>query len=372
MKFTSVTSTSLCSLLALASCAFIGCQTTNTDEGKSVTDGGPSSTGGNDSGGATGPKCTASPTLLIDGHDLIEPDAGAEGISAGMDVAVSATDLYVAVDYIANGALLRVPIRGGTPVVMAPISGAEQGLLVTGDSVVFVQAGSSADGAPSGEVVRIGLQGGPTTVLASDRIARGTIFGPNAVLASDGQNVYFAAADGTKSVPLAGGAVQTLTAHTGSIALVGSDLVVADSTAEGLYRVPSGGGAETTLVTGLSGQLGPVVGCGSTVCWAGAVEVTPSQQGTGTLMQLGPSGAHTLASDPALYVVYRLAFDGSTFFATMLADASIGTLATVPADGGSPSGGGSGSGLAVDDECLYLAGVQGVYSIQKAPGVVVP
>jgi hypothetical protein len=68
-----------------------------------------------------------------------------------------------------------------------------------------------------------------------------------------------------------------------------------------------------------------------------------------------------------LYVVYRLVFDGNEFFATMLADASFGTLARVPAAGGAPMVGGFGAGLAIDDECLYFGDVvNGVYSVTKS------
>jgi hypothetical protein len=299
---------------------------------------------------------------------------GVEGISVAMDLAVSDTDLYVALNYNQNGALLRVPIRGGQPVVMAPIAGAEQGLLVTDGSVVFAESQSDPSGGYSGNIVRIGLQGGTSTVLASGSIVPATIFGPNGILATDGQNVYFAAQDGTKSVPLAGGAVQTLTTHTGAVAVVGSNVVIADSTAEGVFSVPTGGGPATTLAANLSGDLGPIVSCGSGVCWASAVEVSPSQQGTGTLTQLGPIGSPvTLLQDPGLYVVYRLAFDGTEFFATTLADASPGFLVRIAGAGGAPVPIGPGSGLAVDDECLYLGDVPaGVYSVAKSNAGMLP
>ncbi|HEX3345791.1 MAG TPA: hypothetical protein VHS09_14505, partial [Polyangiaceae bacterium] len=212
--------------------------------GGSVATSGPSSAS---DGGATGPKCTASPTLLVDGSALLSSDAGNVGISVAMDLAVSDEDLFVAVTYGDDqGALLRVPIRGGPAALLTPIAGEEIGLLVTGDSVVFVQAHAPSGGAYSGDV-RIALQGGDTTVLASASLGAAASPRPNGMIVTDGQNVYFAAKDGTLSVPLAGGAVKTLTTHTGALAVVGSSVVVADTAAEGVFSVPIAGGPETML-----------------------------------------------------------------------------------------------------------------------------
>ena len=96
--------------------------------------------------------------------------------------------------------------------------------------------------------------------------------------------------------------------------------------------------------------------------------------GTETLQQLGPSGPPTtLSQGAALYVVYRLVFDGTDFFATTLADASAGSLSRVPAAGGPPTSGAFGSGLAIDDECLYVADTgSGVYSVAKAEWSLAP
>ena len=222
--------------------------------------------------------------------------------------------------------------------------------------------------------MRVDPDGGHRTVLFSGSISPSSIFGPAGTLAADGTNAYFAAPDGVRSVPLTGGAVTVLTTHTGAMTLVGSNVVVADSTREGIFSVPAAGGPVTALTTGLSGNLGPVVACGSSICWASEVEVGPSMPGTATLLELGPSGPPTMLSQGvALYVVRRLVFDGAEFFATTLADASEGTLVRVSAAGGPPATASFGSGVAVDDECLYVAdAVSGVYSVAKAEWTLAP
>lgn len=187
-----------------------------------------------------GPKCADTPTLLVDGSALLPPGVG---VSATMDLAVSSTDIYVAINSEPNGTLVRVPVRGGKPVVTANFVGTEESLLVTGESVVFAQSLPNSTVGSSGQIVRTDLKGGGATVLASGSGAQGSVFG----LATDGQNVYFAEQDGVRSVPLAGGPVRTLTAHTGALAVVGSNLVIADSLAQGVFagavrgRVDPGG-----------------------------------------------------------------------------------------------------------------------------------
>ena len=342
----------------------------------SSADGGGNALVGAD-GGALGntsshPRCGSTPTRFLSMSDLASPGVG---LSAAMDFAVNATDLYVADNTDPTGAILRVPLRGGATMRIAAVQGSEQSMALSTEYLVFSEAHAGNAGGWSGEIVRVGLDGSDRTVLFSGDVAVASIFGPARTLVTDDKKAYFATGGGVMSVPLAGGPATTLTTHAGAIALVGSSVVVADSAAGGLFRVPVAGGSATTLVSGLTGNLGPVVACGSSVCWASEVEVVPSMQGTATLQQLDASGAATtLSQGDALYVVYRLLFDGTEFFATMLADASVGTLARVPAAGGTPVVGGDfGAGIAVDDECLYVADiVDGVYSVTKDAWMLAP
>jgi hypothetical protein len=334
-------------------------------KGSGGANGSDSSTGGS-TGTDTTAKCGPTPTSLISSKDLFSIAPG--GLSAAMDLAVNATDVYVGVNSNPNATIVRVPLGGGSTSTVAAVEGNEQALVLTSEYVVFAESHTASNNGWAGEIVRVGLDGSNRTVLFSGNISPSTIFGPAGTLATDGTDAYFAAQDGVRSVPLTGGAATLLTTHTGAMTLVGSNVVVADSTAEGIFSVPAAGGPVTTRTTGLSGNLGPVVACGSSICWASEDEVAPSMAGTETLQELGSSGPPmTLSQGGALYVVYRLVFDGTEFFATTLADASEGTLVRIPAAGGSPGTGAFGSGVAVDDECLYVADtVSGVYSVAKA------
>jgi hypothetical protein len=310
------------------------------------------------SSGTPGPNCSSKPTRLIATSELAP--ASVQGISSGMDLAVNATDVYVGVTYSKGGAVFRVPIRGGAATRVAPLSGSETALALTRDYVVVEESDPS-------EVVRMGLDGSDHKVLFSGSMPGNTIFA-SSVLATDGQNVYFATEGGVDRVALAGGPPTLLTTHTGAIALVGSNVVVADSSAEALYSVPAVGGSVSTL-TGSAGNLGPVLSCGNAVCWASEVPVAPSQEGIETLHRLVPGGtAENIAQSTYLYTVYHLLFDGTDFYGTVMADASPGMLIDLPAIAGAAvQAGGLGSGLAMDSQCLYVGNVVvGVYSVQKS------
>jgi hypothetical protein len=322
---------------------------------------------------ATGPKCGPTPTQLIDASALEAP--GTVGTSVAMDLAAGATDLYVAINYAPGGALVRVPIRGGPVKNVASITGTERALSLTSDSAIFVQTVPDADGGYTGQVVRVGLEGGPTVVLASAPMVEASILGPAGILATDGKDVYFAAQNGTWTVPVTGGSPHILTSHTGALALVGSNVLVADTSDEAIFSVPTTGGPAGVRVSNLSGGLGPVLSCGVNLCWG---SVLPPEAGSyaypgpgSALMQLDPAGAVTTLENVG--PIYRLAFDGTNFF--VASAAGLGELARVPADGG-PGGGpiGVGTGLAIDDECLYVGDVTGygVYSVARSYSGQVP
>lgn len=319
------------------------------------------------------PKCTAMPTQLIAISDLTRLDAtNPQTTSAAMDLAVSGDDLYVAVNYGEAGALFRLPIRGGASTLVTHINGTEQGLLIAGDSIVFSQSRRvDGDALTTGEVVRVPLKGGDPVVLATGRITAGNILADNGTLASDGHDVYFATYDGAKSVSLAGGAVRNVSTEVGSLAIAGERLVIADATARTLVAVPltAAGGAQT-LASGLPQLLGPVVACGDDVCFAAGDPGSSVACGCGSLAidKLDSAGAITQLwrTSASAEGVYRLLYSDAELYGSTMGDAGFGGAFKLSTNGGELVELGEGTGVAIDDECLYTASaITGVSSVAK-------
>jgi hypothetical protein len=236
----------------------------------------------------TGPKCSATPTQLVAISDLAPPDPVETDLCSRFpancppgawwpgDLAVNATDLYYTTFHNFTGKVMRVPIRGGKPVMVAPILSTANSLLLTSDSVVFSQA---PYGFTSAAIVRAPLSGGATMVLATTNGIS------TSVLAADGQNIYFTDSDGAKSIRLADGAVTILTTQCGETALVGSNLILA--TGSDIASIPITGGPLTVLATNQAGARFPSR-CGSDLCWLTPAAVGPPPGTGGALMKLTP------------------------------------------------------------------------------------
>ena len=93
-----------------------------------------------------GTQCTVTPTRLVDGRTFLPPsDAGDVGVQMPA-IGVNRTDLYYLLNFDRSGnrhdgALMRVPLRGGAPtrIVAFPGEGAQslQGLAVTPEFTIF-------------------------------------------------------------------------------------------------------------------------------------------------------------------------------------------------------------------------------------------
>lgn len=320
------------------------------------------------------PKCSATSAQLIAMADLTRPDASnPQAISAAMDLAVNGDDLYVAVNYGGTaGALFRLPIRGGASTLVTRINGTEEGLLIAGDSIVFTQMRRvDGDAMTTGEVMRVPLNGGDPVALATARITEGNLLGGNGTLASDGHDVYFATYDGTKSVPLAGGTVRDVSTSFGSLALAGARLVIADANAHALVALPlTAAGGTQTLASGLPSLLGPVVACGGDVCFATGDPGTSVSCGCGSLAieKLDSAGTITKLwqSNDVFEGVDRLRASDDELYGSTIGDASVGDVFELSTSGGELVEIGDGTGVAIDDECVYTASAEsGVSSVAK-------
>jgi len=322
-----------------------------------------------DAPSSTGSRCDSSPTQLAPAlPQELEAGTGTEAgvnvfVQDAMDVAVNETDVFYTVSYAGSDEsytdVMRVPVRGGSASRVAKLDGYEEFLQLATTDVVI---------AMSGRIVAIPLDGGAPVTLAT------TSGDPLQTLAADRANVYFSDAAGTKSVPLAGGSVQTLTGQNGLLALVGSDLIIAQGNQ--IYSVSTSGGPLSTLATNQSNATMPV-GCGSDACWmtfapgAPAGTIAVPGDGFGTLERLAEGGSPTtVVASWALVNPRRLIFDGTDYYLSKGTNQlELSEILRVPGAGGFPAEleyGPSELGMAVDSECLYWANARlGVFSVAK-------
>jgi hypothetical protein len=245
-----------------------------------------------------------------------------------------------------GGFVMHLPHGASEPLRLAFVdgggSGGRHGLAVTQTAAIFSEA---PDGVESqGAVLSVSPGGGEPTMLA-------VTSGLAGALVTDEKNVYFVDREGTKSVPLAGGPVRTLTSQTViSIMVAGATLYLGDYRTPGsLSSVPIEGGPVTVLVT--ESALQPVL-CGESVCWFTGPALDMR------LRQLVPGGSPTTLAT-GLSQAHDVVFDGQYFFVTT----GRGALERIPAAGGTPAlSQAGGSGLALDDECLYWSDFPGIYA----------
>ena len=101
-------------------------------------------------------KCGPAPTSLVSSKDLFSLAPG--GLSAAMDLAVNATDLYVAVNSNPTATILRVPLGGRSMAALATVEGNEQALVLTSTYVVFAESHTASNNGSAVGSSRVDLQ----------------------------------------------------------------------------------------------------------------------------------------------------------------------------------------------------------------------
>lgn len=275
-------------------------------------------------------------------------------------IAVTNTDVYFTL-YGPSG-LWRVPIGGGQPTMLTSITGEVEAMVATSTTLVLAETSPETDS----EILGFSIADGALSTIAP---SNGTAWS----LVADSVDVYFSDNDGTKSVPLTGGSVRTLTSQKGTLGLAGSNVVIADATGGNIFSIPKAGGALATLSTNQPGATAPIT-CGADLCWVNsyacaglpAGDSCVVGQGQGAVVRMSPGGTPVVgAKDQLLFPATTLVSDGSDFFVLAAVDISFDeNLSRVSPSGGAPVFIGGADSIAITDGCLFVLDYgKGVYSV---------
>jgi hypothetical protein len=185
-----------------------------------------------------------------------------------------------------NGAVMRLPLAGGTPATLAS-NQSFYAIAANDTSASWISYPLLADPGPA-NVMTVPVGGGTPTTLVSDP-------NPNGTIAMDSASVYWIDCPtpnkppgcALMKVPLAGGAASTLASLTYGSNGTSESLAVdrtspSFSTDGALVRLPVGGGALTTLV---SAEPIAIAVDATSVYW---VDVGCSGSACGTIKKLTP------------------------------------------------------------------------------------
>ena len=318
-------------------------------------------------------RCGLTPRLLVSASTFPRPPSDAGNLEVvALELVANASDLYYVISAAENngplfspilaGSVLRVPLGGGQPTLVASGFTFQRPVLTT-TSVILGERNAYPNNY-SDAIVSIPLDGGaPTTIVTlPDSLLAGPV--------TDGTYVYFTDQGGIEAVPLASGStspapVTLASSLSAAIGVFGQRLLffLPQGDVDSVSLPPESNCPVTTLGTSAAGPA-DVMPCGSDACWLG--------EGAEALMRIDPAGGPIavmpLPSD--LASPSNVVFDGVDFY---IIDGEFGTterLGRMSADGSAsvilatmPAGG--GGSVAVDDECIYWSNALGIFSLAK-------
>ena len=205
-------------------------------------------------------------------------------------IAVSATNVYWSVEYA--GAIMKVPVGGGTPTTFASAT-APTGLAVDAVNVYWADYGANT-------ISKKPIGGGATVTLAS-------LTSPPQGLAVDAQNVYWVADDGSVAyVPIAGGSSTPLATEGGSGLMVAVDATTVYWTSGyAVWAVPIAGGTASLVGHALNWADGVAVDA-TRLYWTDMEQVyytskTNTSQGSLPLYQFEPAPYGLVSDGTSIY-----------------------------------------------------------------------
>jgi hypothetical protein len=253
-------------------------------------------------------------------------------------IAVDATNVYVAETI--GGSVVKVPIGGGAPVVLATKQSAPTGIVVDGANVYWTNQNG-------GSVMKVPIGGGAPVTLASGQ-------GTPVDIAVDASSVYWTNISGTHAVMKVaidgGGAPTMLAAATSPSAIVVRDGSVYFTDGDNVMMVPATGGDVIPLATAQPYPFSLAVDA-TNLYWSNG-------RGAGTIVKLPLAGGtpQTLASSTGLALI---AVDATNVYFTSPNPSAPndGTIVRVPIAGGPTTtlvdGQSNPEGIAVDAHTVY-------------------
>lgn len=300
-------------------------------------------------------------------------NAPADGGFAAATIIAAASDLYYVClpshpGCVDNGPfnLMRIPLGGGQPTLLATATNGFRGSALTGTSLIVGETNPTGDA-----IISVPLNGGPPSTVVTLPFTSLTSARLGSGFATDGTFVYFGDTQGgVEAMPLApdsgSPAMVTLTTDVpDGLGVFAQQLIVAlpQGGVESVPLPPQANSPVTMLGTAGSAPQ-DLFPCGSDECW---FTEAPNALWKIDLVVGQPTTIATLTGP--LAAVRGVVFDATNFYVIGYDSAfKTASLGRVPADGGCPvflvtmPPWGS---VAVDDECVYWANSQGIFNLAK-------